>query len=262
MKKIIALLVTVALFPSVHSQDFSLYQKKQFTRGGDILPYRILYPVSYDNRKAYPLIIVLHGSGQRGSDNEKQLLHGGDLFLRDSIRNHYPAIIIFPQCSAFSSWSFFQFRWDAPSKKLLLTFPLRDQPMPYLRLVKELADSLAESGIADPGRLYIGGLSMGGFGTFDIIARYPGFFAAAFPICGGGDTAMASAIAGKTAVWIFHGSADPLVSVEYSRQYYHALQQHGADVLYSEYPGVRHDSWDSAFAEKNLLPWLFSKTKP
>jgi predicted peptidase len=260
MKKTIALFSLIFLFSAVHAQDLNLYERKKFIDGSDTLPYRMLYPLNYDARKAYPLIIVLHGSGQRGKDNEIQLLHGGYLFLKDSIRKNYPAIVIFPQCAAGSSWSYFQFKFDMPSKKLLISFPFREQPLPASRLLKELADSLAGAGIADKAHLYIGGLSMGGFGTFDMIARYPGYFAAAFPICGGGDTAMAERFAGKTAVWIFHGAIDPLVSVDYSRRYYQALQHLKADVLYNEYPGVRHNSWDNAFAEKDLMGWLFSKT--
>jgi predicted peptidase len=259
MKKTTALFFLVFLFSVVHAQDLSLYEKKKFMREGDTLLYRILYPLNYDAKKAYPLIIVLHGSGQRGKDNEIQLMHGGNLFLKDSIRKNYPAIVIFPQCPATGSWSYFQFKFDMPAKKLLISFPFREQPLSASRLVKELADSLTGAGLADKSRVYIGGLSMGGFGTFDMIARYPGYFAAAFPICGGGDTAMAERIAGKTAVWIFHGGADPLVNVDYSRLYFHALQYWKADVLYTEYPGVRHNSWDNAFAEKDLVGWLFSK---
>lgn len=259
MKPLITLFFSVFLFSVVRAQDLSLYEKKEFVQAGDTLRYRILYPLNYDTRRAYPLIIVLHGSGQRGKDNQNQLIHGGNLFLKDSIRKNYPAIVIFPQCPVNGSWSYFQFKFDAPSKKLLITFPFREEPLPASRLVKELADSLAGGGLVDRSRIYIGGLSLGGFGTFDMIARYPGYFAAAFPICGGGDTAMAKRIAGKTAVWIFHGAADPLVNVDYSRQYFHALQRCNADVLYSEYRGVRHDSWDNAFAEKDLMGWLFSK---
>jgi len=102
---------------------------------------------------------------------------------------------------------------------------------------------------------------MGAFGVFDMVARYPGFFAAAFAIAGGGDTTLAPKIAHQTAMWIFHGGSDPLVNVNQSRSYYRALLRTGADVRYTEYPGVRHNSWDKAFAEKELPTWIFSKSK-
>ncbi|HYC28023.1 MAG TPA: dienelactone hydrolase family protein, partial [Chitinophagaceae bacterium] len=110
-------------------------------------------------------------------------------------------------------------------------------------------------------RIYVGGLSMGGMGTFEILWRKPGFFAAAFPICGGGATSMISTYGKDFPIWVFHGSSDPVVNVEYSRQMVGGLQDAGAKVKYSEYPGVKHDSWTNAFAEPDLLPWLFSQQK-
>ena len=102
---------------------------------------------------------------------------------------------------------------------------------------------------------------MGGFGTFDMLALYPDYFAAAFPICGGGNTDNAPLFAKKLPLWIFHGDSDRVVSVEYSRAYYKRLKELKAKVKYTEYPGVGHNSWDNAFAEKDLLPWLFSRRK-
>ena len=102
---------------------------------------------------------------------------------------------------------------------------------------------------------------MGAFGTYDMLARYPGYFAAAFPICGAGDTALAKKFGRSTSLWIFHGTSDPLVNVDYSRMYFQALQSCRADVRYSEYPGVRHNSWENAFRERDFAAWLFSKSR-
>ena len=120
------------------------------------------------------------------------------------------------------------------------------------------------SGQADPGAMFMGGLSLGGFGTFDFIERYPGYFAAAFPICGGGDTSYLHKVIRdlSTSLWIFHGASDPTVNVKYSRQFYKAyqgLKWTGAEIKYTEYPGVKHNSWDNAFAEPGLIEWLKSK---
>jgi predicted peptidase len=243
------------------AQDFSTYGKANFISDATSLPYRILYPKQYDPQKAYPLIIFLHGSAQRGTDNMRQLLHGGDFFLQDSIRSRFPSIVLFPQCPQNSTWSYFNFSFDTARRRVNLVFTFQQKPKEYALLVKQLADSLVRSGRIDSNRIYIGGLSLGGFGTWDFIERYPGYFAAAFPICGGGDTSCAPLIAGKTAVWIFHGGSDPLVSVQYARQYYRSLKRVQADVKYSEYPGVRHNSWVNAFKEPGLMEWLFSKTR-
>jgi predicted peptidase len=262
MKSVFACTAIFLLVQSPEPPGLSLYQKKQFTRQGQTLLYRILYPAVYDSSRAYPLIIFLHGAANRGSDNESQLQNGGSLFLADSNRKKFPAIVIFPQCPAGLGWSAFKFGYDTVHKRVVLSFPLTENQSPVTALVKALADSLSVTGKADSGRIYIGGLSLGGFGTYDMIERYPGYFAAAFPICGGGDTSTAPRIAAAgTAVWIFHGEKDPLVSVKYARQYYQALRSAHANVRYTEYPGVRHNCWDNAFKEPELLPWLFSRQK-
>ena len=204
----------------------------------------------------------MHGSGERGSNNEAQLTHGGDLFVNDSVRKDFRAIVIFPQCPKDSTWNYFSSGPDTTSiTGRSINFSVTTKPTTPALLVKLLLDSLVASKVGDRRRMYIGGLSLGGFGTFNMIERYPDFFAAAIPICGGGNTKLAGRIAKKVAVWIFHGDKDQAVDVKYSRQYYDALKKARADVRYTEYPGVGHTSWDYAFAEKELLPWLLSKRK-
>jgi predicted peptidase len=205
--------------------------------------------------------MFLHGSGERGNDNEAQLLHGGSLFLQDSLRKNYPAIIIFPQCPKDSSWAYMEHHYDSVTKKMSFAFPFQPEPTIPAKLVKELMDSLVHAKAVDKKRIYIGGLSMGGFGTYNMLARYPRYFAAAIPICGGGDTLMARRFHRIPGIWIFHGDKDPAVNVEYSRAYFRTLQGLHANVKYTEYPGVGHNSWDNAFAEKDLFRWLFSQEK-
>lgn len=243
------------------AQDFNQYAKKEFVRDGNTLLYRILLPLNYDAHKKYPLVVFLHGSGERGNDNEAQLVHGGSLFLQDSLRQNYPAIIIFPQCPKDSSWAFIEHHFDTATKKMSFGFPFHPVPTVPAGLVKELMDSLVHAKAVDKNRIYIGGLSMGGFGTFNMLARYPRYFAAAIPICGGGDTLMAARFYKIPGIWIFHGDKDPAVNVENSRAYFRALERLHANVKYTEYPGVGHNSWDNAFAEKDLLHWLFSNKK-
>ncbi len=104
-KRFLFLLFIPVLFQTTYAQDLSLYEKHLYLNKGDTLPYRILLPENYDATKKYPLILVLHGAGERGNDNEKQLVHGSRLFLRDSIRKNYPAVVVFPQCPANNYWS-------------------------------------------------------------------------------------------------------------------------------------------------------------
>jgi predicted peptidase len=244
------------------AQDLSQFQKESFTRSGNTLLYRILYPLNYNKAKQYPVITFLHGSGERGADNEAQLTHGGAVFVDDGVRNINDAIVIFPQCPKDSMWRYMKVTTDS-SSITGHSFDLSFSPVPTTpaRLVKLLLDSLILSKTADKNRMYISGLSLGGFGTLDMIERYPDFFAAAVPICGGGDTNMASKFSKNVAVWLFHGDADKSVDVKNSRQYYAALLNLKAEVKYTEYPGVGHNSWDNVFQEDTILPWVLAHSK-
>ncbi|MDP4261923.1 MAG: PHB depolymerase family esterase [Bacteroidota bacterium] len=258
------LIVFFLIWPIVpaHSQDFSEYQKEVFYSDKGSLPYRVLYPVSFDSSSAYPLLIFLHGAFEKGTDNEAQLNIGGRYFLRDENRKNFPAIVLFPQCPEDDSWAYFDTKIDSSTGLAKeWDFPFRKKPTTITGLVKELLDSLLIHHFIDKSRIYIGGLSQGGMGVFDMIARYPDLFAAAFPICGAGKINTAKDFATKVSLWIFHGAADEIVPPYFSRNFYKKLTQLNADVKYSEYPGVHHNSWVNAFAEKDLLAWLFSKSK-
>jgi len=128
-------------------------------------------------------------------------------------------------------------------------------------MVMNFIDTLVKAGNVDSRRIYVGGLSMGGFGTFEILWRRPQLFAAAFPICGGGNPVGVNLYGKKFPIWVFHGAADDVVPVANSRIMVDALKTAGAKVKYTEYPGVKHDSWKNAFAEPELLPWLFAKKR-
>jgi len=224
------------------------------------MPYRLLLPENYNPAKKYPLILFLHGAGERGSDNELQLVHGAKLFLRDSIRKNYPAIVVFPQCPASSYWSNVQFKTDTVLKKRIMQFSVNGEPTIAMKLLINLLDKLKNEIKIDKRRIYAGGLSMGGMGSFELVSRKPKLFAAAFPICGGANPAIAKKLK-QPAWWIFHGLKDNVVDPELSKQMAEALKRIGADVRLTLYPDANHNSWDTAFAEKDLFLWLFSKSK-
>ncbi|MBX3240509.1 MAG: prolyl oligopeptidase family serine peptidase [Chitinophagaceae bacterium] len=238
--------------------DLELYERQLFLQGEDTLACRILSPAHFSPEKKYPLLVFLHGSGERGSDNESQLKWGGELFLDSAYREKFPAIVVFPQCPADSSWSVRIRKKDSIGQ---FTFPTDVPPTRPLQLVMDFIDTLISSGIVDVNRIYIGGLSMGGFGTFEILWRRPQLFAAAFPICGGGNPAMAKSYGRNFPVWVFHGEKDEVVAPVNSHIMVEALKKANAKVKYTEYPDVKHDSWINAFAEPELLPWLFSQKR-
>jgi predicted peptidase len=220
----------------------------------------LLLPKNYDATKKYPLVLLLHGSGERGNNNEAQLVHGWKLFLQDSVRDKYPAIVVFPQCPRNSYWSSVQFVFDSSTKKRAFNFPAESKPTIAMKMVISLLDELEDSYKLDKDRLYVGGLSMGGMGTFEVVKRRPKYFAAAFPICGGANPETAKKI-NRPKWWVFHGAKDDVVPPESSVVMVDALKKAGADVKFTLYPNANHNSWDDAFAEKDLLPWLFSQHK-
>lgn len=237
------------------AQDNPGYQAKQYQSQGETLPYRILYPEGFSQDKQYPLILFLHGAGERGTDNQKQLLHGGEFFKEKVLSGDYPAIVVFPQAPQEEYWA----RIEPGSRETGFSFPDDPQPTWPLTLVMELLDELLEEDYIKKDQVYVGGLSMGGMGTLELLKHRPEAFAAAIAICGGGNPDHVSAYADNTALWFFHGALDEVVPVEHSYRMVHALQDLGADVTLTIYEEAGHNAWDPAFAEGDLLSWLFSK---
>ncbi|MBC7888152.1 MAG: dienelactone hydrolase family protein [Ferruginibacter sp.] len=259
MKKILALCLIVIFYMPVLAQDLSLYEKHFFVSKGDTLPYRLLLPVNYDAAKKYPLIFFLHGSGERGNDNEKQLVHVAKVFLQEELRKDYPAIVVFPQCAQNSSWSNMKTIVNKEGKRQREFLP-DGEPTKAMVLAEGLLYELLRLYPVKKQQVYTAGLSMGGMGVFELVRRSPGIFAAAIPICGGAHPSTAQQLK-KTSWWIFHGAKDEAVLPEFSQQMYAALVNVKAKVKFTLYPEAGHNSWDSAFAEKELLPWLFSQKR-
>jgi predicted peptidase len=231
------------------------YVRKEFELAGNVLPYRILYPDNYDKSKKYPLILFLHGAGERGNDNDKQLVHGAKLFLKDENRRAFPAIILVPQCPGDSYWASVQV--DRSTQPFKINFDYNAPPQWPLVAANELVKKISNEEAVDKSRIYITGLSMGGMGTFESVYRYPDLYAAALPICGGGDANAYDKRVKKTAFWLFHGADDAVVDVKLSRDMLAKLKSMKVESKYSEYPGVNHNSWDNAFADPVFLEWMF-----
>ena len=256
MKKGTLLFITVLISLLCRSQDFSLYKKRFMVQGNDTLYYRVLYPKDYDSTKKYPVLFFLHGAGERGNDNEKQLIHGAKLFLREDVSDKYKAIVIFPQCSRNDYWS--NVLRDHEDKSRNFYFLEDGPPNRYMVLAQELVTLVLNTYPVKKDQVYVGGLSMGGMGTFEIVKRMPGIFAAAFPICGGANPATAVKMK-NVRWWIFHGAKDDVVPPFHSEKMVTALKTAGAKVKFTLYPNANHNSWDSALAEPGLLEWLFGQ---
>ena len=227
---------------------------------GKILPYRLLKPADYDPSKGpYPLLIFLHGAGERGSDNSLQLTHGKPL-LRKAAALHGCFVIApqcpkqMPQCPKGTEIMWASRHWKDKNHDLIET------PSLPMQMLFGLIDEMQKTYPIDPDRLYIMGLSMGGYGTWEIIQRQPNRFAAAVPICGGGDEKLAQRIA-AIPIWAFHGDKDGVVKVARSRDMITAIKKAGGNPKYTEYPGVGHNAWTPTFNEPKLLDWLCAQKK-
>jgi len=247
-------LLSAVKIAAQHKEAFS---KEHFIAGKDTLNYRLLLPKGFDESKQYPMVLFLHGAGERGSDNEKQLAHGSKLFFEKS--EEFPAIVIFPQCPQTDYWA--NTKVDRSTKPISLTFPQNIEPTTALALVMKLMDKMVEESYVNTDQIYIGGLSMGGMGTFEMLYRKPELFAAAFAICGAGNPESAEAYAKTTPMWIFHGANDDVVNPQASVNMVGGILKYGGKPNFSLYAKDNHNSWDSAFAEPELLPWLFSNSK-
>ncbi|TRZ43660.1 prolyl oligopeptidase family serine peptidase [Robertkochia solimangrovi] len=252
---LVLLLWFVAL--PVMAQEDSLYESKVLVRDSDSLFYRIMYPENMDKTKSYPLVVFLHGAGERGDDNNAQLVHGGKVFADPLNRKHFPAIVIFPQCSKEDYWS--NATVDRSETGVKLKFNSNVAPSKALRMVLDLLDQTLKESYIDKSRVYIAGLSMGGMGTFEMLWRRPDVFAAAIAICGGGDPEMVEQYAQHTDMWVIHGAMDDVVDPVYSLTMVEALLKAGAHPKFTLYDTANHNSWDPAFAEPDFLPWMFSK---
>lgn len=234
------------------AQRTAVFEKNVFIQKHDTLGYRLLYPKDFDSNRLYPLVVFLHGSGARGSDNELQLSNLPDVFLEDYYRTTFPCFILVPQCPKEDTWVNFP---DFPN-----SLKATDTLTVAAGMVLALLADLTTQWNMDSRRIYLTGYSMGGEGTFDLISRRPELFAAAVPVCPVADTAKAALIKNNN-IWVFHGASDKVNDVQYSRLMIQALRWQGGNPLYTEYPGVGHQSWTKAYREPDLLPWMFSQIK-
>jgi predicted peptidase len=217
---------------------------------GQALKYRLWVPKKYDAKNKYPLILFLHGAGERGDDNKAQIKHAQVLNL---VTGKQPAFLVAPQCPRNVQWVATPWGSKKPHKT-------PKKPTVQMKLSLELLSSLEKEFSIDDKRRYVTGLSMGGFGTYDAVVRRPDYFAAAVPICGGADNSQAKLFV-KTPVWVFHGDKDTVVHTVRSRSLVEAVKKAGGKPRYSEYKGIGHFAWGRAYEEPDLPAWLFSQKR-
>lgn len=216
--------------------------------------YRLLRPATIEPATTYPVVLFLHGAGERGNDNKRQLQYFPTWMAEPSLRSRHPCFLVAPQCREERDWSAFD--WQTMKAAALPEAPTTDAAAAIAALEAVLASEPA----AARDRLYLTGLSMGGYGTWDLAARSPGTFAAILPICGGGDEASAARVAALP-TWCFHGESDSVVPVGLSRSMIAAIKAAGGTPVYSELEGIGHDSWTPAYRNPAVLDWLFAQRR-
>jgi len=257
VRAVIILLSAAALllaFRAVLADNKAGFLDRKISIGASDYRYKVFIPADRNPRTKGPIILFLHGAGERGDDNEAQTRVGvGPALLKQPA--DFPAVVVFPQCPR-NRW------WNEPEMEAMAL---------------NILDAAVTEFNGDSSRIYLTGLSMGGYGTWAIARSTARKFAGMGVICGGvkpppgvrlpagtdGDSSVDPyrAIAEKvkdTPVWVFHGGADPVVPVTESRKMVEAIKAVGGDVRYTEYEGVGHNSWDRAYAEPAFFSWLLS----
>ena len=196
--------------------------------------YLLYLPADYEKTKAWPLLIFLHGAGERGDDLELVKVHGPPKLIEQG--KSFPFIVVSPQCSKDSSWT-------SQSRELTA-----------------LVDEIVAKYKVDQYRIYLTGLSMGGFGTWSLAAYTPDRFAAIVPICGGGEVLSTRRLT-HLPVWVFHGGKDPVVPLKRSEDMVEALRKNNSQVKFTVYPDAGHDSWTATYDNPELYTWLLAQSR-
>ncbi len=210
-------------------------------------PYKLVQPVPAEG--ALPLVVFLHGAGERGDDNAAHMRRPLRLLNAPHMASK-PCFMLAMQCPKGESWAPFRPRG-----------PLPDRPLPAMQALMEAIETVVAEYPVDPTRIYLTGLSMGGFGTWELAARRPSWFAAAVPICGGGRAQIAPALV-DLPIWAFHGQNDQVVKEAGSRRIIDAIRAAGGRPAYSSLPGVGHNAWDVAYGPRGAMEWLFAQENP
>jgi predicted peptidase len=234
----------------------AISEAHEFKLDGKTLPYRLFKPTNYDPKKSYPLYLALHGAGARDTDNFrtlKQDIWAINTLASKAVRERHPCFIVVPQCPPDESWV--KLPWNHGSYDMA-----KVSASPYLSMLMPLVNEVCNEFNIDDKRLYVGGYSMGGYGTWDLITRNPEVFAAAIPVCGSGAPGSAETIK-HIPIWIFHGDKDRVVPTKGSQEMYAALKAAGADVKYTEFKDTRHNAWEPTWQTEGLVDWLFGQSK-
>lgn len=258
MKPLSHLLSVVSLFVFISfssAQDAAaIYADESVPVGQTTYHFRLMKPAAEATEKQFPLVLFLHGAGERGTDNLAQLKFLPIQLASAEMRKKFPCFVLAPQCEPNKQWV------DAPWGDKT-TKPMTSEPSEMMRCAIAALSKIMKDPKVDPQRIYLTGLSMGGYGSWELAIRHPEWFAAVAPICGGGDETKV-AVLKSMPVWAFHGLADTVVWPERTQRMFDSLQAAGGKPKFTKLEGVGHGAWGPAYDMKSgLLDWLFAQKK-
>lgn len=251
----IGLVLTVGARDDLAFFDYAISQTRPQTfvmSNGEILPFRYHAPEKVERGKMYPLVLLMHGAGSRGTNNVNQIRHGGTQLFDWARRRGEKFFFIAPQCPDGKQWV--DVPWSNTSHRM------KREPTPGLAGAFAIVNDVMRREPVDPSRVYVMGISMGGYATWELLQRRPGLFAGALPCCGGGDVHLAWKLR-DIPIWAFHGSVDTTVPTSRSREMVAALWAVDGKIRYREYPGVAHNCWTLTFDDDSVFDWLFAQRR-
>lgn len=216
------------------------------------LPYRLMEPSEAEPGETFPLVVFLHGSGERGTDGDSALKYIGPVLATREMRTKHPCYVLAVQCPRDRTWV-------EPGPRSMNP-AMTEQPSMTIRGVMAAMDQVIKDKPIDRHRIYLTGLSLGGYGAWDLAMRRPDDFAAVVPICGGGDPANA-ALLKDVPIQVWHGSLDSSVPVARSRDMVKALKDAGAKVDYHEIKDGGHEAWLPAYLPETAIAFMFKQVR-
>lgn len=228
------------------------FEKHIFESNCINMPYRLLKPSSLEYGEKYPLVLYFHGIGVRGDDNEKTLINGVWHLAKDEFQEKFPAFVLVPQCPENMKWT----EYFSANERVVFN----NEQTISMKTAIELMFSIIENYPIDSKRIYVSGMSMGGFATWEILIRYPDLFAAAVPVCGGGDVRFADQLK-NIPIWAFHGENDKIVPLERSTEMVESINNLGGKAKISIIKNVGHDVWHQTYEMLEMYEWLFDQKK-
>lgn len=251
---LVALLLPCVQVQAQSQQTLDRYQPHVYKSGDTTLNYRLMKPANMKAGEKYPLLIFLHGAGERGGENKRQLKYLPEHLASDAMRKKFPCFVLAPQCQNGKQWV--EVPWG--DKK---STPMAEKPGSMMAAAMAVLEQTIKEQPIDGSRIYLTGLSMGGYGSWELAMRRATLFAAVAPICGGGDERIAKTIAGIP-IWAWHGDKDGAVPVERTREMIAALKAAGGKPRFTEVKGGGHNVWSPAYSDKGgVVAWLFEHNR-